>query len=440
MADSISDERIPSLSQLENLFINNPELGQVDAYLKRFNPIKTMGMQHMEIRHSAILGWLLDPQESHGMADQFLKSFLSAALSDGAGCSPKQRGLELSQANLMDAEIRREWQNIDLLIISRANGWIFIIENKFHSKQHGNQLKNYYDKVEKAFCRNKQSKDQEMEVHGIFLILHEEEPQDSRYASILYSDVLPLLKGCVENQVRPLSHEVSIFIQHYIEVIEEATDMDNEKMEMVQLARQLYRDHKKVLDFVVEHGTGNDFSLAVESVFGNDLEDFKEVTISDQQFVYFRTANSIVSFFPKSWYEAFGENQYEWSGCEYWWACLPVICRFVLRQRDEKSGAQLRLHAEVGPLTEHDFRKGLIESLTETAGLNSLTNVSFQRTATVKGKKYSKFLKNNSLEIEDANDSEEIANAMETLLKKFQTVFDELASPMGEFIEHGIRK
>ncbi len=75
----ITTVQTPFILDFENLLINNPELDQIGNYLNRFNPIKTMRMEGMEIRHSAILAWLLDPQESYGMGDQFLKAFLAKA-------------------------------------------------------------------------------------------------------------------------------------------------------------------------------------------------------------------------------------------------------------------------------------------------------------------------------------------------------------------------
>jgi hypothetical protein len=437
MSATLTDDRTPSVAEFESLFINNADLSRIGAYLKRFNPIKTMGMQHMEIRHSAILGWLLDPQESHGLGDQFLKAFLTAALRDGTGKHSALRAMQISQADLMDAEVRREWRSIDLLVISRSNNWVFIIENKFHSKQHGNQLTAYYETVESIFGQRNKANALPLDIHGVFLVLHDEEAQDSRYANLQYSDVLMLLKKSVDDQVRPLSTEVKVFIQHYVEIIEEATDMDDAKNEMVKLARQLYRDHKKVLDFVVEQGTGNDFSFACETVFGTNLEVYKEVGIAGSRFIYNHTAAAVISFLPKSWYDAFGGDQYYWHGCEDWWAGFPVICWLQLFPRGDKSEAQLRLFAEVGPLVDHGFRSGLINAIIDAAASKGLRNVSFQRTATNEGKKFSKFLGKNSLTIEDANDAEEIAAGMEVLLKRFQPVFDGLANAMGQFLEHG---
>ncbi|MFK7867447.1 MAG: PD-(D/E)XK nuclease family protein, partial [Alphaproteobacteria bacterium] len=66
------DNHIPNVNEIENLFINNADFSTLNAQLNRFNPIKIMKMESMEIRHSAILAWLLDPNENHGLGDHFL--------------------------------------------------------------------------------------------------------------------------------------------------------------------------------------------------------------------------------------------------------------------------------------------------------------------------------------------------------------------------------
>ena len=121
MTHDTSDQDVPTLGEMEKLFVNNPDLEEIGAYLGRFNPIKTMGMEQMEIRHSAILAWLLNPQETHGLRDTFLKGFLSAALREHDAPCPS--ALDVSQADMTDAEVRREWRNIDLLLLSPRNGW-----------------------------------------------------------------------------------------------------------------------------------------------------------------------------------------------------------------------------------------------------------------------------------------------------------------------------
>ena len=118
----------PSQIDLESFFINNPSIDRLEAYLSRFNPIRIMRMEGMEVRHSNILGWLLDPLESHGLSDRFLRAFLAEALKGESG-KGHPTALDIIQADLRDIEVRREWQHIDLFLLSRRNNWVFIIEN-----------------------------------------------------------------------------------------------------------------------------------------------------------------------------------------------------------------------------------------------------------------------------------------------------------------------
>ena len=132
-------DKTPSRENLEDFVINNNNLEKLDAHLSVFNPIRLMRMENMEIRHSTILSWLLDPQETHGFGDLFLKAFLSGALK---GQSEKEGGIsaiDVHLADLSDAEVRREWKNIDIFIKSETKKWIFIVENKVRSKQHPGQ-------------------------------------------------------------------------------------------------------------------------------------------------------------------------------------------------------------------------------------------------------------------------------------------------------------
>src|SRR5688572_3748225 len=116
---------VPSYDEMEALFVNNDELQKIEAYLNRFNPIKVMKMVGMEIRHSAILAWLLNPKETHGLGDHFLRAFLSEAIKGDSGNRPN--ALQISQSDMRDADVRSEWNNIDIFILSPQNRWAFIV-------------------------------------------------------------------------------------------------------------------------------------------------------------------------------------------------------------------------------------------------------------------------------------------------------------------------
>ncbi|MGS0467898.1 PDDEXK-like family protein [Cobetia marina] len=350
------------LDEFEGLFVNNPDMDAIRAHLSRFNPIKTMGMESMEIRHSAILGWLLSPQETHGLGDVFLKAFLAQALR-GHDSSMSPSALEVSQADLMDAEVRREWRNIDLLVLSPRNKWVFIIENKFNAKQHSDQLKRYMDIVSASLMDGDTYRD----LRGIFLTLWEEEANDTRYSPIEYATVCELIDQCILSGQVSLSLEVIQFIKHYLEVIKEASGMSDQQEEMEKLARQLYRDHRRVLDFIVEHGKSTDFLIACEAVFGEMVTSGDIVGVEKCQYVIKHSDSNRFSFLPKTWNEAFEKNSLSWSGCENWWAGFPMIMWLQLTSDTDGGSGQVRLYAEVGPLSSHDLRHDLIEGIKSIA-------------------------------------------------------------------------
>lgn len=52
------------MNQNEISFINltnNKDFEKLESKLNRFNPFKVLNIERYEIRHSNVLGWLLDP-------------------------------------------------------------------------------------------------------------------------------------------------------------------------------------------------------------------------------------------------------------------------------------------------------------------------------------------------------------------------------------------
>ena len=423
---------LPDDRELEALFVNNPHLDELEAYLNRFNPIRIMRMEGMELRHSNILAWLLDPLETHGLGDRFLKSFLSEALR-GESAKGKPTALEITQADLQDIEVRREWQHIDIFLLSRRNNWAFIVENKFHAAQHKGQLSKYIDKVRSAF----EPEEGKLDIRGVFLTLHDEEPAEPSYASIGYDAVCDLLARAMQTEGQSLGKEVHVFLLHYIEIIKEAAGMSEEHERFERLARSLYRQHRKVLDFIQEHGSATNFSLALDDAFGDAWEDREIAEIGKLSICKLRSSGDRLRFLPLKWYEALGGDRYKWPGCKDWWAGYPVVCWIEMFNGDKGAEGTLRLFAEVGPLRNFDARKKLIEAIKEKAYQAGIKEVSFQRSAAEEGRKYSKFLKNNSISVKDVQDVEEIRKAVLILITKFQRVFDEIAPVLEPFVQYG---
>ncbi|WAC47229.1 PD-(D/E)XK nuclease family protein [Asticcacaulis sp. SL142] len=403
---------------LEALFVNNGDLERLGAYLNRFNPIRVMKMEGMEIRHSSILSWLMDPRETHGLGDRFLKAFLSEALR-GQGGSPS--ALDIVQADLRDVEIRREWQHIDIFVFSPLKKWAFVIENKYYSRQHKGQLSKYAEKVMAIYPG--------MTVRGIFLTLWDEEPHDPAYAPINYEAVAGLLSPLIAQAGQTLGAEVTTFLRHYIEIIEEETGMSQQQNDAEQLARDLYRQHKKVLDFIMDHGAGTDFNFAAEALCGENRHAGDRFSVGSNAYVYSGINHYQWSFLPETWVNALGGWETEWPGCEKWWAGLPLICRFELVEAKDMKG-KLRLIAEVGPMSDQNSRNNLIETIKSVTENKEFKSIGFGVKATDTGTKYSRFFKKNSEEIDNTQDAKEISDKMTKLLTRFEPNFDAVSQAL----------
>lgn len=62
--------------KLERFLMDIDVLDDLNSYLTDFNAFETLGIVNTEIRHSNVLGWILDPHENHGMQDTYLKKFI----------------------------------------------------------------------------------------------------------------------------------------------------------------------------------------------------------------------------------------------------------------------------------------------------------------------------------------------------------------------------
>ncbi len=420
-----------SKDEIEQFIVNNEDLNEIESHLNRFNPIRVMKMERMEIRHSSILAWLLNPRENHGLNDLFLRRFLAEALK---GSGHELSALEVANANLSDANVYVEWHHIDIFIECPEKGWAFVIENKVDSFQHSNQLEKYRNLVKKRFEKYK--------IVCLFLTLSGEEPDDNEYLPVNYRDVLPLLSLVLKSHQDTLSDSVYSFIEYYTEILGELCGMNDDDKKMQALARKVYQKNKKVIDFIMEHGASTEFQFSVQQLLDAEEDPGwgREFDYSGTKYCYFGQSTSAFSFLPVLWMKAMGgvshdqngkfsENDtYSWGGCQNWWSQYPIICWFNLTEKAEGKGS-LRLFSEVGPLKEYKQRLSLIEAIEDSFCDSKL--VSFNAKSKGNGTKYSKFLdiKYFSEAVDDVQSSESIKAAMDLILDKFS---GEVVNPLND--------
>jgi hypothetical protein len=130
---------IKSVKEVQKLY--NPQL----AF--NFNSFKFL--QPGENKYSEIIAFFLNPSETHGQADLFLKLFL------------KKVGLDdkISTTDFVDIMCKCEHgidnqRRIDILIVFGHNKFAIAIENKVWAKDQKHQLRDYNEHLKKEFLEN----------------------------------------------------------------------------------------------------------------------------------------------------------------------------------------------------------------------------------------------------------------------------------------------
>jgi hypothetical protein len=229
---------------LEQFVVNNADLERLESLLNQFNIFEAVGMVRQEIRHSHFLAFLLNPSASHKLRDIFLKTFLKQLLleADNATVSP----IEIDVATLTDTKVRREWKNIDILLVSPGSQTVCAIENKVDSGEHSNQLQRYRQIVQQEFPNYRQ----------IFVFLTPQgivpygEVDQEHWSVYSYRKVADLIGEVCDRYRSTLQPEVCTLMQHYSTLINRHLMQDSE---IAKLCRDIYLQHKEALDLIYEH-------------------------------------------------------------------------------------------------------------------------------------------------------------------------------------------
>jgi hypothetical protein len=214
-----------------------------------FNVFEAMGMARAEIRHSAFLAHLLDPYESHGLGDRFLRGFLIHACAR----HPSFRTTDVLLADFNDVVVERERFNIDILITSQELSLACLIENKVGSHEHSDQLARYRSHIASELSGLR---------HHVLVYLTPdgESPSDSAYVPIDYTVVVKLAEAIASESA---AGEIQLVLNHYASLLREHVVTDDR---IVQLCHQVYRKHRHAIDLILEHGVADQDNALAEIV------------------------------------------------------------------------------------------------------------------------------------------------------------------------------
>lgn len=252
-AGSSSSNLADELAALESLVLDNPELEELEAWLAEFNLFEAIGMVRQEIRHSALLAFLMDPAQPHGLGDHFSTKLLQQATRGEGRHALPVSPLELDYWSLDSAVVQREADNIDVLLLDEVHKFAVIIENKIDSTEHSDQLARYWDVVTRRYS--------EWRVIGIYLTPEGEQPSHSSFLPLSYRQVANVIVSLLGSRQASLGMDLQILLKHYVQMLERHVMTDTR---IAELCRQIYQKHQRALDLILEHrpdrqGTIRDF-------------------------------------------------------------------------------------------------------------------------------------------------------------------------------------
>ncbi|MEB5899562.1 PDDEXK-like family protein [Staphylococcus arlettae] len=305
-------------------------LNEIESNIDNFNVFEILGTVNTEIRHSNMLAWLFNPNEVHELKDLFIKKFIEVYLNKVTVQKDDSFILKMLLRDFDDVTVRREWNHIDILLISEANKVVIAIENKIWSKESKGQLKRYQSVLESEF----------LNYEKIYCFLTPEAGDSSNtevWTSMSYIDVITCLETIVALKKDTINPKVSSFINQYIDILRRYIVKD-ENLE--KLCTEIYFKHKRALDLIFEYKPDihNDISNKIQSIIKED----DNLILDD-------SSKSLIRFTTQKLDEKMGRNHYD----SKWTSSNRYLLFEIRNNYDRKS-----LHLLIGP-SDETTRKNL---------------------------------------------------------------------------------
>jgi hypothetical protein len=323
---------------LDEFLVDNDDLSALNARLSRLNLFRVLRIERAEIRHSNVLGWLLDPNGLHGLGDVFLRRFLSRLLLNHEGVDVPFSAAQVELMDLDQVTVRREWRNIDVLVVSESPPWCLVIENKIGAGESSGQLARYREAVSSEFPR--------VPIVPVFLTLEGADPSEegrlASYVALSYSEVLDFAERLIQQRRSQIPDDARVLLDHWCELMRRLTMSDKE---LVDLCRRIYRRHRQAIDLIVEYGVASGvLDACAEAVHGKGDLAFDPVVKS-----------GYLWFMPK-------EMAAAQRPVDPGWSALPVPYPFSWWFMHDKPDHKLRLVLELSTISDGAFRRSFLEA------------------------------------------------------------------------------
>jgi hypothetical protein len=332
--DTQTDE---DLKALEAFVVDNDDLLALESIIGRFNIFDALSIARAEIRHSNFLAFILDPAESHGQGQVFLKAVLMDLLKAAPPTLRPFSPIELDGADLRGIVVRREWEHIDLFISCQHPPFVIVIENKVDSKEHSDQLGRYKATMKHHFPDHRPL--------YVYLTPEGEEPSEGEWVSYSYSHIYRVLNRVRTTYNNAIGEDVLVFLDHYLNLIGTRFMNETEESKRIDdLCQRIYKNHRVALDLIYER-VGNPASGV--------LTDAEMVLREDPRWHVFYRASKHIDFVPREWLDWLPRVGLDSSNDPRSW----FVFRFALYPKS------LDLYVEVRRMDDLAKRRAIIDKL-----------------------------------------------------------------------------
>lgn len=254
---------------------------------------------------SSFLAYLLNPNETHGLRDEFLKRFIKLAGEKSSNIALSN--LELREYNSINIELEECFPNdecknsrkVDIMIYLKNDAELTIIgiENKIKSEScQGNQLKEEYTNI----C-NKYNKKQNVNIFMLFVVPFENSTTNQEYnnlekenkAMLQWADITSILVGIINDEQQSKISPISTYVRQTIQAFVYYMSNDYKKISNNKTFNMWWQQSQNIESFrLIQYKDGSSYikllstqeSVKQMTLIGGFVKYYMDMQIDDEKF------------------------------------------------------------------------------------------------------------------------------------------------------------
>lgn len=229
-----------NIKDISQLIIQDDNFISLSKDLDIYCPFESLSVARQEIRHSNFLADILNPIKPHGFQDEILRKFCILLLQSA---DEDIAALKLSLLDSISVDIRREWQNIDLIIrfpkFNKKRDLIFVIEIKVEASESKDQLKKYENIVSATWPKH--------DYLYFFLNPDGDDASDPKWKAVSFELLLEALDR--NNAATNGNEAAEMMVKSYTKMLKGRYMQDKD---LEDLAIEIWSKHKQTLNFLMD--------------------------------------------------------------------------------------------------------------------------------------------------------------------------------------------